>query len=209
MKKAIAIFVTVAIVVALCSCGQTTTIMATPSLPERNMIPESEITNYLKVDEISLDNWEEFYVINEHTDKNGEINWQLDCLIPNSFAQDVRIEFQYTSTETRGMPDKNGKIIDEVRESKEKSVTIIRDTFNITSTLVAHIYQLWGDYGYSKYEISNFSCVSAGGKFITHSIPEEYWYTDDSGRRCFDIDLGDNSFWTVYDSEMEWLEKYI
>ena len=55
----------------------------------------------------------------------------------------------------------------------------------------------------------NFSCVSAGGKFITHSIPEEYWYTDDSERRCFDIDLGDNSFWTVYESEMEWLEKYI
>ena len=209
MKKIISFFLIFSMTISLISCGKTTTVVVTPSEPERNMIPESEISNYLKVDDLSLDNWEEYYAVNEHTEKNGEINWKLDCLVPNSFAQDVRIEFQYTTTETRGMPNKKGEIEEEIRDPKDASVTVIRDTFNITNTHVAHIYQLWGDYGYSKHEISNFSCVSASGKFITHSIPEDYWYTDDSGKRCFDIDLGNDSYWTIHEYEMEWLEKYI
>ena len=207
MKKALAILLVAILCLTATACGSQT-VTVTTNEPElgHKQIPESEITNYLTVHELTLDNWTEFYEIKETTSVDGHIYYGTHELTTNSFPQDVVLTFQYTTHPTLYNTEDDSVRLD--KEVQEKTVSVKKDAFSITSNYIAYIYQGFG-VTYEKSIITDLACTAVSGKVVTCHIPDEYWYTDDQGRKCFNICYDDNSFKTLSEKELEWLEEYV
>ena len=161
----------------------------------------ADLDQYISEIEITVDNWEDYFAVEERTDEYDEGEHASKtfemCLLPNGYfiGEDIKFVVNYnkTTNSTQTIPQYGPDtfVYDDVVDGKEVSVGSYDGTGLIDS---AYIYDEMEDGVTTELviEISNLTCTSVEGSLYSLQLPEDVWLDVDGKQVLYVKDVADD-----------------